>query len=108
MATLRVPDVVPSPVEDAEQLRKAFEGWGTNEALIISILTHRNAAQRKLIQQAYAETYGEELLKSLDKELSSEFERAVLLGHWSLLSVMHFWLMKLQRGSLQATKCSWK
>ncbi|KAI5324618.1 hypothetical protein PRUPE_6G186600 [Prunus persica] len=83
MATLRVPDVVPSPVEDAEQLRKAFEGWGTNEALIISILTHRNAAQRKLIQQAYAETYGEELLKSLDKELSSEFERAVLL--WTLV-----------------------
>ncbi|CAB4314183.1 unnamed protein product [Prunus armeniaca] len=26
MATLRVPDVVPSPVEDAEQLQKAFEG----------------------------------------------------------------------------------
>lgn len=26
MATLRVPEVVPSPSEDAEQLRKAFEG----------------------------------------------------------------------------------
>lgn len=26
MATLKVPNVVPSPQEDAEQLRKAFEG----------------------------------------------------------------------------------
>lgn len=26
MATLSVPEVVPSPLEDAEQLRKAFEG----------------------------------------------------------------------------------
>ncbi|KAM1068338.1 hypothetical protein ACFX2A_000316 [Malus domestica] len=82
MASCRVPDVVPSPVEDVEQLRKAFAGWGTNEGLIISILTHRNAAQRKLIQQTYAETYGEDLLKSLDKELSSDFERAVVL--WTL------------------------
>lgn len=82
MASLRVPEVVPSPLEDAEQLHKAFEGWGTNEDLIISILSHRNSHQRKLIRQAYAETYGEDLLKSLDKELSSDFERAVLL--WTL------------------------
>ncbi|KAG6657558.1 annexin D2 [Carya illinoinensis] len=82
MATLTVPEVVTSPAEDAEQLRKAFQGWGTNEALIISILAHRNAAQRKLIRQSYAETYGEDLLKSLDKELSSDFERLVLL--WTL------------------------
>ncbi|XP_059432887.1 annexin D2-like [Corylus avellana] len=82
MATLKVPESVPSPGEDAEQLRKAFQGWGTNEALIISILAHRNAAQRKIIRQIYAETYGEDLLKALDKELSNDFERIVLL--WTL------------------------
>ncbi|GLU13124.1 hypothetical protein SLE2022_297700 [Rubroshorea leprosula] len=82
MATLKVPANVPSPAEDAEQLHKAFQGWGTNEGLIISILAHRNAAQRNLIRQIYAETYGEDLLKALDKELSSDFERAVLL--WTL------------------------
>ena len=49
-------------------------GWGTNEKLIISILGHRNAAQRKLIRQTYAETYGEDLLKALDKELTHDFE----------------------------------
>ncbi|XP_039170452.1 annexin D1 [Eucalyptus grandis] len=55
---------------------------GTNEKLIISILGHRNAAQRKLIRQTYAETYGEDLLKALDRELTNDFERLVVL--WSL------------------------
>ncbi|XP_022768331.1 annexin D1-like [Durio zibethinus] len=82
MATLTVPSTVPSLSQDCEQLRKAFEGWGTNEGLIIEILGHRNAEQRKLIRQTYAEAYGEDLLKRLDKELSNDFERVVLL--WTL------------------------
>nr|VDD54605.1 unnamed protein product [Brassica oleracea] len=82
MATLKVSSSVPSPSEDAEQLKTAFEGWGTNEDLIISILAHRSAEQRKLIRQTYHEVFGEDLLKSLDKELSSDFERAILL--WTL------------------------
>lgn len=82
MATLSVPPCVPSPGEDAEQLRKAFQGWGTNEKLIISILAHRNAAQRKQIRQSYSELYGEDLLKDLDKELSQDFEKSVLF--WTL------------------------
>ncbi|XP_023766615.1 annexin Gh1 [Lactuca sativa] len=82
MATLKVPSTVPSPSEDCEQLRKAFAGWGTNEALIIEILAHRNGAQRKKIQETYFETYGEHLLKDLDSELSSDFQRVVLL--WTL------------------------
>ncbi|KAL4334965.1 hypothetical protein GQ457_07G004460 [Hibiscus cannabinus] len=79
MATLRIPAHVPAPSEDAEQLHKAFEGWGTNEQLIIDILAHRNAAQRNSIRKAYREAYGKDLLKSLDEELSSDFERAVVL-----------------------------
>ncbi|KAK2384632.1 annexin protein RJ4-like [Trifolium repens] len=82
MASLKIPAQVPSPSDDSEQLRKAFQGWGTNEGLIISILAHRNAAQRKLIRETYAQTHGEDLLKDLDKELSSDFEKAVLL--WAL------------------------
>ncbi|KAK9930543.1 hypothetical protein M0R45_027579 [Rubus argutus] len=82
MSTLAVPAQVPTAAEDSEQLKKAFKGWGTNEDLIISILGHRNAAQRKTIRKTYAETYGEDLLKELDKELSSDFERIVML--WTL------------------------
>ncbi|GJQ95855.1 annexin D2-like protein [Tanacetum coccineum] len=82
MATLKLPSIIPSPSEDCEQLRKAFAGWGTNEALIIQILAHRDGAQRKKIHETYSQTYGEDLLKDLDSELSNDFQRAVLL--WTL------------------------
>ncbi|KAM0936119.1 putative annexin [Dioscorea sansibarensis] len=82
MATISVPATLPSPAEDCEQLHKAFSGWGTNEGLIISILAHRTAAQRRVIRDAYFQTYGQDLLKSLDKELTRDFEKAVLT--WTL------------------------
>ncbi|KZV54440.1 hypothetical protein F511_09755 [Dorcoceras hygrometricum] len=76
MATLIFPDH-PSPVEDAEALRKACQGWGTDEKAIVSILGHRNETQRKLIRQAYEDLYHEDLLKTLESELSGHFEKAV-------------------------------
>ncbi|KAL2906074.1 Annexin D2 [Bienertia sinuspersici] len=79
MATISVPASLPDVSEDVEQLNKAFSGWGTNEDLIITILAHRNAYQRKMIREVYSSTYGEDLLKALDKELTSDFERAVNL-----------------------------
>ncbi|XP_072972784.1 annexin Gh1-like [Typha angustifolia] len=82
MATLTIPEAIPSPAEDCEQLRKAFKGWGTNENLIISILAHRNADQRRAIRRAYAEIYGEELLRSLGDETTGDFEMVVLL--WTM------------------------
>ncbi|PWZ23832.1 Annexin D2 [Zea mays] len=82
MATLTVPSSVPAVAEDCEQLHKAFEGWGTNEKLIISILAHRNAAQRRAIRRGYAEAYGKELLRALGDEIHGKFERAVIL--WTL------------------------
>nr|CAD1821950.1 unnamed protein product [Ananas comosus var. bracteatus] len=77
MATLSVPDPVPSPIEDAEKLRKAFQGWGTDEKAVIAVLAHRDAAQRKQIALAYEEKYNENLIKRLESELSGDFERAV-------------------------------
>ncbi|KAL0736037.1 hypothetical protein Bca4012_012247 [Brassica carinata] len=68
-----------SPVEDAENIKKACQGWGTDEKAIISILGHRNLFQRKLIRQAYQEIYHEDLLHQLKSELSGDFERAICL-----------------------------
>ncbi|KAF3448778.1 hypothetical protein FNV43_RR09491 [Rhamnella rubrinervis] len=76
MATLIVPDNV-SPSQDAEVLRKACEGWGTDEKAIISILGHRNAEQRKQIRLAYHQLYQEDLVKRLESELNGDFEKAV-------------------------------
>ncbi|CAI9301849.1 unnamed protein product [Lactuca saligna] len=79
MSTIIVPAHATSITDDVEQLHKAFSGWGTDEKLIISILAHRDAEQRKQIRETYAATHNEDLLKSLDKELSNDFEKLVLL-----------------------------
>lgn len=49
-------------------------GWGTNEKGIIEIICHRNAAQKKLIKEAYEEMYNENLIQRFEKELSGNFE----------------------------------
>ncbi|OWM90035.1 annexin-like protein RJ4 isoform X2 [Punica granatum] len=76
MASIIVPDHF-SAVEDAEVLRKACQGWGTDEKALIAVLAHRNAVQRKQIRQAYEELYHEDLIKRLESELSGDFEKAV-------------------------------
>ncbi|KAF9686397.1 hypothetical protein SADUNF_Sadunf03G0154400 [Salix dunnii] len=76
MATLIAPDN-HVPAEDAEALCRACKGWGTNEKAIISILGHRNAAQRKQIRLAYSELFQEDLVKRLESELTGDFEKAV-------------------------------
>ncbi|XP_009610866.1 annexin-like protein RJ4 [Nicotiana tabacum] len=76
MATIIYPEN-PSPVADAEAIRKACQGWGTDEKAIISIFGHRNATQKKLIRRAYEELYNEDLVKRLESELSGHFEKAV-------------------------------
>ncbi|OIT20306.1 PREDICTED: annexin D2-like [Nicotiana attenuata] len=82
MASLKIPELVPSAAEDSQKLRKAFVGLGTDEAKIIEILGHRNAAQRKLIRESYAATYEKDLLKDLDGEISGHFQRVVHL--WTM------------------------
>ncbi|XP_058079341.1 annexin D3-like [Magnolia sinica] len=80
--TITVPDPLPTPSQDAENLRKAFKGWGTDEKAIISILGHRNADQRLKIRQTYHDSYEESLIDSLKSELSGDFGKAVIL--WAL------------------------
>ncbi|MFS8018484.1 putative Annexin superfamily [Helianthus anomalus] len=53
---------------------KPNHSWGTNDDLIIQILAHRNGDQCKKIQETYHETHGEDLLRDLDSELSSDFQ----------------------------------
>ncbi|KMT17074.1 hypothetical protein BVRB_2g041310 [Beta vulgaris subsp. vulgaris] len=76
MATLNSPEHT-DPLADAEALRKACEGWGTDEKGIIEIIGHRNAAQRMLIKEVYEQQFNENLIKRFEKELSGDFEKAV-------------------------------
>ncbi|OIT38122.1 PREDICTED: annexin D3-like [Nicotiana attenuata] len=83
MGSLLIPDVVPSPTQDAETLRKSFKGsffgLGTDEKAIISVLGHRNASQRKKIKEAYQQLYDKSLIDDLHSELSGDFGKAVIL-----------------------------
>ncbi|AET02254.2 annexin D8 [Medicago truncatula] len=76
MATLVVQDSTAS-VQDAELLHKSFEGWGTDEKTVITILGHRNSNQIQQIRKAYEGIYNEDLIKRLESEIKGDFEKAV-------------------------------
>uniref|UniRef100_A0A8R7UCD1 Annexin n=1 Tax=Triticum urartu TaxID=4572 RepID=A0A8R7UCD1_TRIUA len=79
MATIAVPTPLPSPAADAESLRNAVQGWGTDEKALVEILGRRTAAQRAEIRRAYASLYKESLLTRLHGELSGHFQKAMVL-----------------------------
>ncbi|BAT89241.1 hypothetical protein LR48_Vigan08g008200 [Vigna angularis] len=79
MASLKLPEVVPSPTQDSERLRKAFQGFGTDERALILVLGHRNAQQRKEIAETYKQLYNESLIDRLHSELSGDFRNAIIL-----------------------------
>ncbi|KAL6129382.1 hypothetical protein ACLB2K_072733 [Fragaria x ananassa] len=79
MATLRVPEAVPSPEQDCERLHKAFQGFGTDEEAVIWVLGHRNASQRREIRGTYQRLYNKSLIDVLHSELSGDFRDAVIL-----------------------------
>uniref|UniRef100_A0ABI7Z907 Annexin n=1 Tax=Felis catus TaxID=9685 RepID=A0ABI7Z907_FELCA len=67
-----------SPSVDAEAIRKAIRGIGTDEETLISILTERTNAQRQLIVQAYQAAYGKELKDDLKGDLSGHFKELMV------------------------------
>ncbi|KAK4738377.1 hypothetical protein R3W88_002074 [Solanum pinnatisectum] len=99
MGSLFVPDFIPSPIQDAETLRKSFKGHflglGTDEKAIITILGHRDESQRKKIKEAYQLLYNKSLIDDLHSELSGDFrthdplERDARLANEVLNSWIH-------------------
>ena len=61
---------------DVEALRKAMEGWGTDEAALIKIIANRSNAQRQAIKAQYKATYGRDLIEDLKKETHGKLEDA--------------------------------
>lgn len=64
--------------KDAAVLRKAMQGWGTDEPPIIEVTTKRNNADRQQIKKYYKTSFGRDLEEDLDKELSGNFRKTVL------------------------------
>uniref|UniRef100_A0A669F7G9 Annexin n=1 Tax=Oreochromis niloticus TaxID=8128 RepID=A0A669F7G9_ORENI len=64
--------------QDAAALKKAIEGLGTNEKIVIEILTTRSSAQRQLICKAYEKATSRTLVKDLKGDTSGDFEELLV------------------------------
>ena len=61
---------------DVEALRKAMEGFGTDEDTLIKVVANRTNRQRQEIKAQYKSTYGRDLVEDLKKECHGKLEDA--------------------------------
>ncbi|XP_051897613.1 annexin A5-like isoform X2 [Pristis pectinata] len=64
--------------QDAETLHKAMKGFGTDEDVILDLLTQRSNAQRQQIIRGYKTVVGKDLVDDLKSELSGKFESLIV------------------------------
>lgn len=63
---------------DAAQLRRAMEGLGTKEHVLIEIMTTRGNAQIQQVKMAYRQLYGSDLERDMVGETSGHFKRLLV------------------------------
>ena len=61
---------------DAEALRNAMKGFGTDEATLIKLVANKTSSQRQQIKAQYKATFGRDLIEDLKSELHGKLEDA--------------------------------
>lgn len=59
------------------KLYEAMKGLGTNESVIINVLSSHTMEQRQQIKKQYTTLYNKDLVKELNSELSFSFSKLV-------------------------------
>ncbi|CAG7830130.1 unnamed protein product [Allacma fusca] len=65
------------PEDASKQLREAMSGLGTNEAIIIDVVTAHNYEQRQIIRDKFKTMYGQDVDKDLESELGGTFAKVI-------------------------------
>ena len=63
---------------DAETLRNAMKGFGTDEATLIKVVANRTGSQRQVIKDQYKQAFGRDLIADLKSELHGKMEDAFI------------------------------
>lgn len=64
--------------KDADALRKAMKGFGTDEKALIKILADKDALQINVIRQTYTNRHNRQLIADVKSEVSGWFEEGLL------------------------------
>lgn len=64
--------------QDAQVLRKAMKGLGTDEKAITNVIGYRTNKQRQQIITAFKQAYGKDLIKELKSEVGGNYERLIV------------------------------
>ena len=72
-----------NPIEDADTLRKAMKGLGTDENTLINLVGSRNNQQRLKIKDQYKASYGRDLISDLKSELSGHLKDTMIALFYS-------------------------
>uniref|UniRef100_A0A8C2IVT6 Annexin n=1 Tax=Cyprinus carpio TaxID=7962 RepID=A0A8C2IVT6_CYPCA len=88
---------------DAEVLRKAMKGIGTDEDAILMLLAARSNAQRQEIKAAYKKAFGKDLVKDLRSELGGKLEDLIVALIMNkkhiVMKISHLMCLDLEYGS---------
>ena len=63
---------------DAETLRNAMKGFGTDEDTLIKVVANRTNRQRQIIKEQYKQAFGHDLIADLKSELHGKMEDAFI------------------------------